>query len=144
MLLGTYFHSLDDKNRLILPAKIVSKLKDDVVVSKGFEGCLELRTSKNFELYVEKLMRLSQNKKESRILIRQLLANAIDLKIDKTNRILIPSNLLKESNIIDEVTIIGVGNKLELWDSKKYKKFKLETDSTYDLIAEKIDDNNNE
>ena len=67
MFLGTYEHSIDSKNRLSLPSRIVSKINEDVVVSKGFDGCLELRTLSAFEVYSEKLMQLSQNKKDSRI-----------------------------------------------------------------------------
>ena len=114
MLLGTYNHSLDSKKRLILPSKIVAKLDKEIVVSKGFDGCLELRTEAEFEKYSQKLLQLSQNKKEARILIRQLLANAANLVIDNANRILIPSTLLSETNIKSQVTIIGLGNKLEI------------------------------
>lgn len=140
MFLGTYHHKLDQKNRLNLPTKIVSKLSADVVVSKGFDGCLELRTATDFETYSNHLMTYSANKRESRILVRQLLANAIDLKIDKTNRILIPQNLLVESQIKDEVVIIGVGNKLEIWNKQAYEAFKIQTDSIYQDIAQGIDD----
>lgn len=139
MFLGTYEHSIDSKNRLSLPSRIVSKINEDVVVSKGFDGCLELRTLSAFEVYSEKLMQLSQNKKDSRIVIRQLLANAIDLSLDSAKRILIPNSLLAESNITKDVVIIGLGNKLEIWDKGTYQKFKQETDATYAEIAEKID-----
>ena len=111
MFLGTYEHSIDSKNRLSLPSRIVSKINEDVVVSKGFDGCLELRTLSAFEVYSEKLMQLSQNKKDSRIVIRQLLANAIDLSLDSAKRILIPISLLAESNITENVVIIGLGKK---------------------------------
>ena len=139
MFLGTYEHSIESKNRLSLPSRIVSKINEDVVVSKGFDGCLELRTLSAFEVYSEKLMQLSQNKKDSRIVIRQLLANAIDLSLDSAKRILIPNSLLAESNITKDVVIIGLGNKLEIWDKGTYQKFKQETDVTYAEIAEKID-----
>ena len=139
MFLGTYEHSIDSKNRLSLPSRIVSKINEDVVVSKGFDGCLELRTLSAFEVYSEKLMQLSQNKKDSRIVIRQLLANAIDLSLDSAKRILIPNSLLAESNITKDVVIIGLGNKLEIWDKGTNQKFKQETDVTYTEIAEKID-----
>ena len=142
MLLGTYKHSLDSKKRLIIPAKIVAKLDKEIVVSKGFEGCLELRTESEFENYSQKLLKLSQNKKEARILIRQLLANAANLSIDNANRILIPNILLEETNIKTQVTIIGLGDKLEIWDTNSYNEFKKLTDKTYEDIAERIDDNN--
>lgn len=141
MFLGTYFHTLDNKNRLILPTKLVAKLSENIVISKGFDGCLELRTISDFEKYSNQLMSYSMNKKESRTLVRQLLANAIDLTIDKQNRILIPSNLLAEAKITSkEITIIGVGNKLEIWSTTEYKNYKQSTDSTYEKIAERIDD----
>ncbi len=142
MLLGTYYHSLDSKKRLIIPAKIAAKLDKEVVVSKGFEGCLELRTELEFEKYSQKLLKLSQNKKEARILIRQLLANAANLSIDNANRILIPNVLLDETKIKTQVTIIGLGDKLEIWDTNSYNEFKKLTDKTYEDIAERIDDDN--
>lgn len=141
MFLGTYFHTLDSKNRLILPTKLVAKLTENIVISKGFDGCLELRTLSDFEQYSNQLMKYSMNKAESRTLVRQLLANAIDLTIDKQNRILIPANLLQEAKITSrEITIIGVGNKLEIWSTQEYKNYKQATDDTYEKIAERIDD----
>lgn len=142
MLLGTYNHSLDSKKRLIIPAKIAAKLDKEVVVSKGFEGCLELRTELEFEKYSQKLLKLSQNKREARILIRQLLANAANLSIDNANRILIPNVLLDETKIKTQATIIGLGDKLEIWDTNSYNEFKKLTDKTYEDIAERIDDDN--
>ena len=140
MFLGTYLHNIDNKNRLALPSKIAAKLSKSVVVSKGFDGCLELRTVEEFEKYSDILMSYSTNKKENRIVVRQLLANASEIVIDNVKRILIPSNLLKEVNIKNDVAIIGIGNKVELWDAKSYKEFKNKTDKTYEEIAERIED----
>ena len=142
MFLGTYLHNIDNKNRLALPSKIAAKLSKSVVVSKGFDGCLELRTIESFNKYADTLMSYSANKHENRIVVRQLLANASEIEIDNAKRILIPANLLKEVNITSDVTIIGVGNKLEIWDSKAYKAFKTKTDKTYEAIAERIEDDN--
>ncbi|GHU52715.1 transcriptional regulator MraZ [Bacilli bacterium] len=138
--LGTYKHTIDSKNRLVLPAKFVAKLSKEIVVSKGFDGCLELRSIEDFNSFSEKLMQLSQNKKDTRIVTRQLLANAIDLEIDNVKRILIPSNLMAEANLTKNVVIIGVGNKIEIWDENQYESFKTESDKTYELLAEKIDE----
>ena len=140
MFFCTYWRNIDDKNRLALPSKIAAKLSKSVVVSKGFDGCLELRTVEEFEKYSDILMSYSTNKKENRIVVRQLLANASEIVIDNVKRILIPSNLLKEVNIKNDVAIIGIGNKVELWDAKSYKEFKNKTDKTYEEIAERIED----
>jgi MraZ protein len=114
IFLGTFIHNLDDKNRIVLPAKLLVKLTKKIVISKGFDGCLELRNEGDFEQYANSLMKLTQTKKDSRIVIRQLLANACDLEIDTSKRILIPNNLLVEANINKEIIIIGVGDKIEL------------------------------
>ena len=140
MFLGTYIHTIDSKNRLALPSKIASKLSKTIVVSKGFDGGLELRSINDFEKYSEMLMSYSANKHENRVVVRQLLANAAEISIDPAKRILIPANLLKEVNIKVDVTIIGVGNKLEIWDTNSYKAFKAKTDKTYEEIAERLED----
>jgi len=114
IFLGTFEHNLDSKNRLTLPAKFANKLGKLVVLSKGFDGCLQLRNEEEFNKYSEQLMSLSQNHKDTRIVVRQLLANAADLEIDKANRILIPTNLLKEGSLTKDVIVIGVGNKIEI------------------------------
>ena len=114
MFLGTYKHNLDSKNRLTIPSTLRNQLGKTVVISKGFDGSLNLRTPEEFKLYAEKLLALSQTKISTRTITRQLLANASEIDIDSANRVLIPSNLLNEASIQTSVTIIGLGNKLEL------------------------------
>ena len=142
IFLGTYFHNIDAKNRLSMPAKFASSLGNEIVISKGFDGCLEIRSSNSFEAYANKLMNLTQTKKDSRIVIRQLLANAANVELDKARRILIPANLLKEADISSSVVVIGIGNKIEIWDEQTYNKFKSETDKTYEAIAERLEEDN--
>lgn len=141
LFLGTYKHIIDEKNRLSLPAKLVNKFSNDVVVaSKGFEGCLELRSREDFSVWSGQILSYSQNKKDSRILARQILANSSELELDKANRILIPDVLKKLANLKKNVIIIGLGNKLEVWDAKAYAKFQAETNNKFEAVAERIDD----
>ena len=143
MFLGTYQHNIDEKNRLSLPAKLVEGFSNKVVfASKGFENCIELRSKEDFEVYANKILSYSSNKKDSRILARQILANSAELSIDKANRILIPDVLKQLGSLKKNVTIIGLGNKLEIWDAKAYAKFMSETDSKFEAVAERIDDEN--
>lgn len=138
MFLGTYEHSLDSKNRLSFPSRLRSKISTSVVISKGFDGCLEIRTPEEFENYAQSLNRLSNTHKDSRLIIRQIFANSIDIELDASNRILIPANLLKEGNLKKDVVIIGAGKKMEIWDKQAYEKFKLESDSTFEEVAERL------
>ena len=141
LFLGTYKHIIDDKNRLSLPAKLVEKFSRRIVVaSKGFEGCLELRSQEDFELWSQKILSYSPNKKDSRILARQILANSSEIELDKANRILIPDVLTKLAKLHKNVIIIGLGNKLEVWDAKAYERFQADTDSKFEAVAERIDD----
>lgn len=141
LFLGTYKHIIDEKNRLSLPAKLVSKFSKRIVVaSKGFEGCLELRSQEDFEIWSGKVLSYSQNKKGARVLARQILANSSELELDKANRILIPEVLSKIANLKKNVIIIGLGNKLEVWDAKAYAKFQADTDDKFEEVAEHIDD----
>lgn len=143
VFLGTYNHRFDDKNRLNLPSKIANKFdRHIVIVSKGFDGCLEVRCKNDFELWTNQILSYSQNKKDARILARQILANSIELEIDSANRILIPEVLKQLAHLKKNVTIIGLGNKLEIWDEKMYDKFTTETNKQFETVAERIDDDN--
>lgn len=139
MFLGTYNHNLDPKNRVTVPSKFRNKLDSIVVLSKGFDGCLELRTNEEFQKYANKLTNLTSNKANYRAVVRQLLANANEIEIDNSNRILIPMNLLKEGKITKEIIFIGLGNKIELWDSESYIAFKEKTDLELEVLAEDIE-----
>ncbi|WP_033159793.1 division/cell wall cluster transcriptional repressor MraZ [Mycoplasmoides alvi] len=138
MFLGTYEHSLDSKNRISLPSRLRAKISSSVVISKGFDGCLEVRTPEEFESYAQSLSKLSNTHKDSRLIIRQIFANSIDIELDASNRILIPVNLLKEANLKKDLVIIGVGKKMEIWDKNAYEKFKSESDSTFEEVAERL------
>ena len=142
MFLGTFIHNIDNKNRLSIPAVIRNQLGKSVVISKGFDGSLNLRTPEEFQIYASKLLSLSQTKLNTRTIQRQLLANAAEIDIDSANRILIPANLIQEAKLQTAVTIIGLGNKLEIWDSQQYAKLKEATDSTLEEVAEGIEDVN--
>lgn len=140
IFLGTHLHNIDSKNRLTLPAKFASQLGQQIVISKGFDGCLEIRSAADFDAHAQKLLALAETKKDARIVVRQLLANAENIEIDTNRRALIPANLLKETNIKKDVTLIGLGNKIEMWDSATYNKYKADTDKTFVDVADKLED----
>lgn len=139
--LGSFKHSIDAKNRLTLPTKFVVKFaKSKAVITKGFEGCLEVWTSLDFDKRVNQVLSYSQNKKNARILSRQIFANSNEVEIDKAKRILLPTNLKDMASIKKDVMIIGVGNKIEIWNLKTYEDFCQTTSKEFEKVAEKIDD----
>jgi MraZ protein len=114
VFLGTYKHPLDAKNRLIVPSKFRDKLTSSVVISKGYEGCLEIRSHEQFKVFAEELTAHSQKIANNRLVVRQILANAFDVEFDSLGRILLPQRTLEMSNITKEAVIIGVGDHLEI------------------------------
>jgi MraZ protein len=114
MFLGTFQHSLDNKNRLSLPTKFINLLPKTIVVNKGFDGCLEIRSADDFKTYINKIIDYPHTKKGTRDISREVIANAADIEIDGANRILIPSNLLAEAKIKKNIVILGIGNRIEL------------------------------
>lgn len=134
MLTGTFEHNLDDKTRLTLPSKLRSKMGTSVYVTKGFEDCLEVRSSENFQKWYEsEISSHTSTKSDTRMIMRHLLANTSEIEVDTAGRIKIPSNLLELANITKEVTILGLGDKVELWDSKSHSEY---VEKTKDLIID--------
>ncbi|NLM50254.1 MAG: division/cell wall cluster transcriptional repressor MraZ [Clostridiaceae bacterium] len=123
MLAGEYRHSVDAKGRIIMPSKFREELGESFVVTKGFEGCLVAYSNEEWEKFVEKLRTLPENQKNVRRLLRILLSGASTVEVDKQGRLLLPQNLREAANITKEVTIIGVLNKVEIWDSEAWQRY---------------------
>lgn len=114
IFIGTYEHTLDNKNRLTLPSKVIDKLSKTIVINKGLDNCLELRNLSDFENFITKLDKYSDMKKDVRIVRRHLLGDASDIEIDNAKRVLIPNHLLQKANIKKDIVLIGIGDHLEI------------------------------
>ena len=140
MFFGHYEHSLDDKGRLLLPRKIKEELKENspLYVLKGFEGCLSVYREAEFLKLTAECEKISFNKKNARDYLRTVLSSVIELPIDKVNRIQLPKDTLSRFHITKNVTIIGVGDHFEIWDSEAYNKYEEEVSSRFESIAESL------
>lgn len=137
MLLGTYHHSLDTKNRLTLPSKLRNKFANTVMVTLGVDGCIELRTPENFSNYSTQLSSWGSMREKARAVQRMISANTFELQVDNSSRILIPSVLLQYAKINKDISIVGVNDKLEIWDSQIYnQKFEKDIPLLSDLMEE--------
>jgi MraZ protein len=114
IFLGTYNHTVDTKNRLTLPSKFIEKLSNEIFISKGFDGCLEIRTEKEYKEYVDQLLTHPNTGSNARQVQRVFLGNSYKVEIDSTKRVLIPANLKEKANIDKDVFIIGVGSRIEI------------------------------
>ena len=112
MFMGEYNHTIDAKNRLIIPSKFREALGDEFVVTKGLDGCLFVYDNKEWCSFEEKLRSLPLTNKDARTFVRFFLAGAASVEVDKQGRVLIPSVLKEFAGINKEVTLIGLASRI--------------------------------
>ena len=139
MLIGEYQHIIDSKKRLALPSKFRAVLGKSVVITKGFEGCLVVYTEKEWKVKSDKLGKLSSTQMEARGLARVMLAGAMPVNLDTLGRILIPDYLKKYADLKRNVVICGLFNRLEVWDSKKWKEYREKTEKKFGDLASNLE-----
>ena len=119
MLLGSSNNRIDNKGRLVLPAKFRSMMGDAVVCTVGGNRCLAVYPMDEWMPYYEKIQALPSTK-EAKALKRILLGSAEELPIDGQGRILVPSSLREHAKLGDQVVVNGVGDHLEIWNSETW------------------------
>ena len=138
MFIGEYSHTIDIKKRLALPAKFRKELSKKVIVTRGFEKCLVVYTQEAWKEVVEELRNLPTGRAESRKFNRAILAGASEINLDKLGRILLPDYLKKYAGLKKNVTICGLSNKLEIWDSQKWEIYRNKAEQDIDKVAENL------
>ena len=123
MFMGEYHHSIDDKGRLIIPAKFRSELGDKFIITRGIESCLFAYPEKRWEEIVHKLESLPFTKKDARNFTRFFLSGATVAEFDKQGRVNITSPLINYAGIEKECIIIGTGDRLEIWSEDAWNNF---------------------
>jgi len=123
MLLGTHTPKLDDKGRLILPAKFRDELSDGVVITRGQDRCLYVFSAKEFDSVHEKIRQAPVTSSEARQYLRVFLSGAQDESVDKQGRVLVPSLLREYAGLDKELVIIGVGSRAEIWDAATWNSY---------------------
>jgi len=121
MLLGTFEHNLDNKLRLTIPSKLRNKLGESLIVSKSIEHCLEIRTLDSFEKWRNEIAQNSSLIDATRQLERLIFSNSEETSVDNAGRIKISTTLLEKVSITKQVYILGLGNRLEIWDKATYE-----------------------
>ena len=115
MFLGEFQHTVDDKGRVVLPAKFRDLLSRGAIVSKG-DGCLFIYTVEEFEQVAQGLREKSRTSGSAREAARSFFAGATDVTPDKQGRLTIPQTLRDYAHLEKDVTVLGVYSRIELWD----------------------------
>lgn len=123
MFIGTYYHTLEDQNRVSVPKSFRSELTPGSVITYGLDGCLFLFTGESWNKLVEKLESLPLTSKAARDFLRLLTYNATPVETDKLGRTHLPENLLKLAGITKEVVFAGALTRVEVWDKSRYHAY---------------------
>jgi transcriptional regulator MraZ len=139
MLLGAHEHTIDDKNRLTLPAKYREAFKDGVIVTRGLDGCLFAYRRPDWDRLVEsRLAPLDPLSPETRRLQRFFYAGASEAELDKQGRVMIPAQLIEHAKLGREVVVAGVNDRLEIWDRAAWRKELAEVEGSAEDVAERL------
>ena len=139
MLLGEYEHTIDDKNRVTLPAKFRQAFADGVVLSRGMDGCIAAYTRDGWREQVEdRLARLDPLSREARTMRRFFFAGAADGELDRQGRLLIPPALMTHAQLDREVVVTGVHDHLEIWDRAAWRAQLAELEGSAEHVAERL------
>ena len=123
MFLGTYEPKLDDKGRVILPARFREDMEGGVVLTRGQEHCIYALPAQEFEQMTVELRRAPLSSKQARDYIRVLLSGAYKEVPDKQGRITLPPDLRKYAGLDRELTVIGAGSRAEIWNSQAWNDY---------------------
>ena len=138
MLIGEYRHTIDSKKRMALPAHFRRLLGRKIVLTRGFDTCLFVYSAKDWRSIIGKISTLTQGRSDSRGFVRFLLAGAIETEIDSMGRILIPDYLKDFAHLGGKVVVVGVNDRLEIWNEDRWSTETKKLEEQGDALAEKL------
>jgi MraZ protein len=139
MLLGEHAHTIDDKNRLTLPARFRHVFGDGIVVTRGMDGCLFAYTREDWERLVQdRLGALDPLSKEGRRMQRHFFSAAIEADLDKQGRVILSAALLEHAKLGRDVVVAGVHDHLEIWDRDAWRRELAEVEGSAEDVAERL------
>ena len=120
MLMGKYPHSIDAKNRLIIPARLKEELGDTVTIIKDADKCLCIYSAEEWASYTSKISELP--KSQAKDVARFLYSNAVKLTPDSQGRVLLPQDMVDFAGIVKNVVTVGCGKYAEIWSEEKWNE----------------------
>jgi len=142
MFYGEYFHTIDRKGRLILPARFREIAKNSFIekffINRGLDGCLFMFSEEEWHNQEQKFKNLSITKQQARKFNRLYFSGAVEVTADKQGRILVPQFLKDFAGIKREVVIVGVSNRIEIWSKLKWQEFYANNQPVFEEIAEQL------
>ncbi|MDQ0860238.1 division/cell wall cluster transcriptional repressor MraZ [Metabacillus dongyingensis] len=138
MFMGEYHHTIDAKGRMIVPAKFREELGETFVITRGLDQCLFGYPMSEWKLIEDKLKALPLTKKDARAFTRFFFSGAVECELDKQGRINLAAPLLQYAKLEKECVVIGVSNRIELWDKAIWDTYVTEQEDSFAEIAENM------
>ncbi len=138
MLIGEYIYTIDEKKRIAIPVKMRNALGKKVVITTGLDNCLVIYPLKEWQKLAKKLENLPPGQVDARGFARIMLSGAVDAELDKLGRILVPDYLKKYAFLKKNVAILGLSNRIEIWDAKRWKEYKEKTEKEIGDMASRL------
>jgi MraZ protein len=142
MFYGEYRHSIDRKGRLILPAKFRDIYKEYGIerffLTRGLDKCIFMFSEDEWRTQEQKFRNLSFTKNQTRSFNRMLFSGAVDVVPDKQGRFVVPPYLKDYAEIKRDTVVIGISNRIEIWDEKRWQDFYTNSSGTFEQIAENM------
>lgn len=138
ILLGTYAPKIDDKGRVALPAKFRAQLGGGFVMARGQERCVYVLPMVEFQRMTAQIQHTSMSNKSARDYLRVFLSGAVDEEPDKQGRIVVPPMLRDYASLGDEIVVIGVGTRAEIWNKSAWEAYLADREQGYADIADDV------
>ncbi|MCI2958834.1 division/cell wall cluster transcriptional repressor MraZ [Agromyces atrinae] len=138
MFLGTYEPKLDEKGRIILPAKFRDELSNGLVLTRGQEHCIYVFSAREFEDLHDKIRQAPVTSKQARDYMRVFLSGATAETPDKQNRVTIPASLRSYAGLDRDLAVIGAGSRVEIWSQTSWQDYLTEQEAAFANTAEEV------
>ncbi|HSW35936.1 MAG TPA: division/cell wall cluster transcriptional repressor MraZ [Candidatus Limnocylindrales bacterium] len=139
MFTGEYYHTLDSKGRVIIPSRLREGLGERFMLARGLDQCIFVYPMSGFATLHQDLKRHAITNNDTRVVSRVLFAGAMEVEADKQGRVLIPQNLREHANIEKDLVIIGVSDRVEIWNDTAWRNYLSGAKSKYEIFAENMD-----
>ncbi len=143
MFTGKHHHTIDDNNRLAIPSSMRKRIDEkvdgkDFHITPGLDRCLAIYPHRQFEELTKKLDQIMYTNQKARIFQRLFFSKSSSCTCDKQGRIIIPQELKEYAGLQKDVVIVGVMDKIEIWDLKQWNEFETNHEGNFEKDAEDL------
>ena len=139
MLLGEYAQKLDEKNRVTVPSRLRVPFADGLFVTRGLDGCVAIYARVGWDAFVEQqISRLDPFTREGRQMERYLFGGAVEAELDRQGRVAVPAPLMQHAELTREIVVVGVRDRLEIWDRGAWERGLAELEGSAENVAERL------